>query len=73
MLIITRRPGERIMLGDDTTIHIMEIVGNTVRVGVKHRSRSRSTARRSGPPSRKRTRLPLRPRPTTLPRPAARA
>ena len=32
MLIITRRPGERIMLGDDTTIHIMEIVGNNVRV-----------------------------------------
>ena len=35
MLIITRRPGERIMLGDDTTIHIMEIVGNSVRVGVQ--------------------------------------
>ena len=34
MLIITRRPGERIMLGDDTSIHIMEIVGNSVRVGV---------------------------------------
>jgi carbon storage regulator len=34
VLIITRRPGERIMLGDDTTIHIMEIVGNNVRVGV---------------------------------------
>ena len=35
MLIITRRPGERIMLGDDTSIHIMEIVGNNVRVGVE--------------------------------------
>jgi carbon storage regulator len=35
VLIITRRPGERIMLGDDTTIHIMEIVGNSVRVGVQ--------------------------------------
>ncbi|MEA2385872.1 MAG: carbon storage regulator [Thermoleophilaceae bacterium] len=35
MLIITRRPGERIMLGDDTSIHIMEIVGNSVRVGVE--------------------------------------
>ena len=35
MLIITRRPGERIMLGDDTRIHIMEIVGNNVRVGVE--------------------------------------
>jgi len=35
VLIITRRPGERIMLGDDTTIHIMEIVGSSVRVGVQ--------------------------------------
>jgi carbon storage regulator len=35
VLIITRRPGERIMLGDDTSIHIMEIVGNSVRVGVE--------------------------------------
>ncbi len=35
MLIITRRAGERIMLGDDMRIHIMEIVGNSVRVGVE--------------------------------------
>ena len=35
MLIITRRPGERIMLGDDIVIHVMEIVGNTVRVGIE--------------------------------------
>lgn len=35
MLIITRRAGERIMLGDDTRIHILEIVGNSVRVGVE--------------------------------------
>lgn len=35
MLIITRRPGERIMLGDDITIHVMEIVGNNVRVGIQ--------------------------------------
>jgi carbon storage regulator len=35
VLIITRRAGERIMLGDDTTIHIMEIVGSSVRVGVE--------------------------------------
>ena len=34
MLIITRRPGERIMLGDDITIHVMEIVGNSARVGI---------------------------------------
>ena len=39
MLIITRRPGERIMLGDDVRIEIMEIVGSSVRVGV-HAPRS---------------------------------
>ena len=35
MLIITRRPGEKIMLGDDIVVHVMEIVGNTVRVGIE--------------------------------------
>ena len=34
MLIITRRPGEKIMLGDDIVVHVMEIVGNSVRVGI---------------------------------------
>jgi carbon storage regulator len=35
VLIITRRPGERIMLGDDITVHVMEIVGNSARVGIE--------------------------------------
>ena len=35
MLIITRRPGEKIMLGDEIVVHVMEIVGNTVRVGIE--------------------------------------
>ncbi len=35
MLIITRRPGEKIMLGDDIVVHVMEIVGNSVRVGIE--------------------------------------
>ena len=35
MLIITRRPGEKIMLGDDIVVHVMEIVGNSVRVGIQ--------------------------------------
>ena len=34
MLIITRRPGEKVMLGDDIVLHVMEIVGNSVRVGI---------------------------------------
>jgi carbon storage regulator len=35
VLIITRRPGERIMLGDDVAIQIMEIAGQQVRVGIQ--------------------------------------
>jgi carbon storage regulator len=34
VLIITRRRGERIMLGDDVVVEIMEIVGSSVRVGI---------------------------------------
>ena len=34
MLIITRRAGQKIVLGDDITIEVMEIVGNNVRLGV---------------------------------------
>jgi len=35
MLIITRRPAEKIMLGDDIVVHVMEIVGNSVRIGIQ--------------------------------------
>ena len=35
MLIITRRPGEKIMLGDDIVVEVMEIAGNTVRIGIQ--------------------------------------
>jgi carbon storage regulator len=35
MLIVTRRSGEKIMLGDDIVVHIMDIVGNSVRVGIQ--------------------------------------
>lgn len=34
MLIITRKPGERIMLGDDVTIEVIEISGSSVRIGI---------------------------------------
>jgi carbon storage regulator len=34
VLIITRRAGERIMVGDDIAIEVMEIVGNSVRIGI---------------------------------------
>jgi carbon storage regulator len=35
MLIITRRPGEKIMLGNEIVVHVIEIVGNSVRVGIQ--------------------------------------
>ncbi len=34
MLIITRRPGEKIMLGDDIVVEVMEVSGNSVRLGI---------------------------------------
>ena len=34
MLIITRHAGERIMLGDDIVIEVMEIFGTSVRIGI---------------------------------------
>jgi carbon storage regulator len=39
VLIITRRAGQKIMLGDDTVVHVMEIVGGNVRIGI-HAPRS---------------------------------
>ncbi len=35
MLIITRRGGERIMLGDDVVIHVLEVSGGTARIGIE--------------------------------------
>ena len=34
MLIITRRAGERIMIGNDITVEVMEVAGNTARIGI---------------------------------------
>jgi carbon storage regulator len=35
MLIITRKPGERVMVGDDVVVHVMELVGGSVRLGIE--------------------------------------
>ena len=35
MLVITRKSGERICLGDDVTVTVLEIVGSTVRLGIE--------------------------------------
>ena len=34
MLIITRRPGEKIMIGDDVVVEVIEVSGSSVRVGI---------------------------------------
>ncbi|MFL5845569.1 MAG: carbon storage regulator CsrA [Solirubrobacteraceae bacterium] len=34
MLIITRKPGEKIMLGDDVVVEVIEVSGSSVRIGI---------------------------------------
>ena len=34
MLVITRKPGDRICLGDDITVTVLDVVGSTVRLGI---------------------------------------
>ncbi len=34
MLIITRRPGEKVMIGDDVVIEVIEVSGSSVRIGI---------------------------------------
>lgn len=35
MLIITRRPGEKLMIGDDIVIEVIEVSGSSVRIGIQ--------------------------------------
>ena len=35
MLVITRKSGERICLGDEITITVMEVSGSSVRIGIE--------------------------------------
>ena len=35
MLIIARRTGQKVMLGDDVSINVMEIAGSSVRLGIE--------------------------------------
>jgi carbon storage regulator len=34
MLIVTRRPGERVMVGDQVVITVIEVKGSSVRIGI---------------------------------------
>lgn len=35
MLVLTRRPGESIMIGDDIVVTVLDVRGDVVRVGIK--------------------------------------
>jgi carbon storage regulator len=35
MLVITRKTGERVRLGEDVTVTVLEISGSTVRLGIE--------------------------------------
>jgi carbon storage regulator len=35
VLVLTRRPGESIMIGDDVVLTILDVRGDVVRVGIK--------------------------------------
>ena len=35
MLILTRRAGEKLVIGDDIVIQVLEIHGSTVRIGIQ--------------------------------------
>ena len=35
MLVIRRRPGESVMLGDDTEVEVLEICGAHVKLGIR--------------------------------------
>ena len=34
MLVLTRREGETVMIGDDVVVHVLGVKGNQVRIGI---------------------------------------
>ena len=34
MLVLTRRNGESILIGDEITLHVLQVRGNQVRIGI---------------------------------------
>ena len=46
MLILTRRVGETLMIGDDIEVTVLAATGNQVRIGKTHRRKSQCIVRR---------------------------
>ena len=58
MLILTRRVGESVMIGDDITVKVVDVNGNRVRIGISapkhvavHREEVYEEIKRQGNPS----------------------
>lgn len=60
MLVLTRKTGEKIVIGDDITITILDVRGDGIRIGIDAPAASRSSAKRCCSPSPKRTLRRLR-------------
>ncbi len=52
MLILTRRVGETLMIGDEVTVTVLGVKGNQVRIGVNARKKFLSIVKRSTSVSR---------------------
>lgn len=35
MLVLTRKPGERIVIGNDIVLEVLEVQGNRIRIGIQ--------------------------------------
>jgi carbon storage regulator len=34
MLVLTRKPGEELLIGDDVRVRVLEVIGQKVRIGI---------------------------------------
>ena len=73
MLIITRRPGEKIMLGDDIVVEVMEVSGSSVRIGIAAPKSVPVYREEIWTAVKEENQAAAAAETTTLPRPAARA
>jgi carbon storage regulator len=67
MLVLSRRPGEKVFIGDDVTLTVVQVDGNRVRLAIEAPSRARilRAELRAGP--RDPAAGPAKTRPTTGP------